>query len=172
MGCPERWWSHRSWRCSGSIWTLCWGTWFSENYWWWVDGWTGWSCGSFPTLVILWFYILCVEQDNSTSLSVAQASQNIEYPCSTWSLRAENISPLGLMRPNDISAMANTSMYHTNCGDSLPWGIWTHYNPIMLEECTQSCTNLISECIGEEPKVGERKNQSGLRRNKNGKIQR
>ena len=23
----------------------------------WVNGWTGWSCGSFPTLVILWFYI-------------------------------------------------------------------------------------------------------------------
>ena len=32
------------------------GTWFNENYWWWVDGWTGWSCGSFPTLVILWFH--------------------------------------------------------------------------------------------------------------------
>jgi len=24
-------------------------------YWWWVSGWTGWSCVSFPTLVILWF---------------------------------------------------------------------------------------------------------------------
>jgi len=35
---------------------LCWGTWFSENHWWRVNGWTGWSCGSFPTLVILWFY--------------------------------------------------------------------------------------------------------------------
>ena len=56
MGCPERWWSHRAWRCSRNIWTLCWGTWFSEKYWWWVNGWTGWSCGSFPTLVILWFY--------------------------------------------------------------------------------------------------------------------
>jgi len=31
-------------------------SWFSENYWWWVNGWTGWSCGSFPTLAILWFY--------------------------------------------------------------------------------------------------------------------
>jgi len=56
MGCPERWWSHRPWRCSRNVWTLCWGMWFSENYWWWVDGWTGWSCGSFPTLMILWFY--------------------------------------------------------------------------------------------------------------------
>ena len=33
-------------------------TWFSEIYWWWVDGWTEWSCGSFPTLVILWFIII------------------------------------------------------------------------------------------------------------------
>ena len=56
MGCPERWWSHQPWRCSRNVWTLCWGTWFSENYWWWVNGCTGWSCGSFPTLVILWFY--------------------------------------------------------------------------------------------------------------------
>jgi len=54
MGCPERWWSHWPWRCSRIVWTLCWGTWFSENYWWWVDGWTGWSRGSFPALVILW----------------------------------------------------------------------------------------------------------------------
>ena len=50
------WWSHWPWRCSRNVWMLCWGTWFSENYWWWVDGWTGWSCGSLPTLVILWFY--------------------------------------------------------------------------------------------------------------------
>jgi len=55
MGGPERWWSHCPWRCSRNVWTLCWGTWFNENYWWWVDGWTGWSRGSFPTLVILWF---------------------------------------------------------------------------------------------------------------------
>ena len=56
MGCPERWWSHWSWWCSKSIWMLCWGTWFSENHWWWANGWTGWSCGSFPTLAFLWFY--------------------------------------------------------------------------------------------------------------------
>ena len=23
MGCPERWWSHRPWRCSRNVWTLC-----------------------------------------------------------------------------------------------------------------------------------------------------
>ena len=23
MGCPERWWSHRAWWCSKSVWTLC-----------------------------------------------------------------------------------------------------------------------------------------------------
>ena len=56
MGCPERWCSHRAWWCSKSIWMLCWGTWFSGNHWWRANGWTGWSCGSFPTLVILWFY--------------------------------------------------------------------------------------------------------------------
>ena len=55
MGCPGRWWSHWPWRCSRNVWMLCWGPWFSENHWWWVHGWTGWSCGSFPTLVILWF---------------------------------------------------------------------------------------------------------------------
>jgi len=56
MGCPERWWSHRAWWCLKSVWMLCWGTWFSENHWWRVNGWTGWSCGSFPTLAVLWFY--------------------------------------------------------------------------------------------------------------------
>jgi len=56
MGCPERWWSHRACWCSKSIWMLCWETWFSENHWWRANGWTGWSCGSFPTLAILWFY--------------------------------------------------------------------------------------------------------------------
>jgi len=49
MGCPERWWSHQPWWCSKSVWMLCWGTWFSKNHWWRVNGWTGWSCGSFPT---------------------------------------------------------------------------------------------------------------------------
>ena len=56
MGCPERWWSHWPWRCSRNVWTLRWGTCFSENHWWWVNVWTGWSCGSFPTFVILWSY--------------------------------------------------------------------------------------------------------------------
>jgi len=56
MGCPERWW--RPWRSSKNVWMLCWETWFSKNPWWQVDGWTGWSCGSFPTLAILWFYDL------------------------------------------------------------------------------------------------------------------
>ena len=57
MSCQGRWWSHWPWRCSRNVWMLCWGTWFSEKYWWWVDGRTGWSCGSFPTFVILWFYV-------------------------------------------------------------------------------------------------------------------
>jgi len=56
MGCPGRWWSHQPWRCSRNVWMLCWGTWFNEKYWWWVDSWTRWSCGSFPILMILQFY--------------------------------------------------------------------------------------------------------------------
>jgi len=48
--------SHRPWWCLKSVWMLCWGTWFSGNHWWRANGWTGWSCGSFPTLAILWFY--------------------------------------------------------------------------------------------------------------------
>lgn len=28
----------------------------SHIYWWSEDGWTGWSCGAFPTVVIMWFY--------------------------------------------------------------------------------------------------------------------
>ena len=55
MGCPERRWSHWPWRCSANVWMLCWGTWFSEKCWWWVNNRTGWFCGSFPTLAILWF---------------------------------------------------------------------------------------------------------------------
>ena len=58
MGCPGRWWSHWPWWCSKSVWMLCWGIWFSENHWWKANGWTGWSCESFPALVILWFYSL------------------------------------------------------------------------------------------------------------------
>jgi len=75
MGCPERWWSHRPWRCSRNIWTLCWGTWFNENYWWWMDGWTGFSCGSFPTLVILWFPLswLCKQQYHALTLLMGQS---------------------------------------------------------------------------------------------------
>ena len=55
-------WNHWAWWCSKNVWMLCWGTWFSENHWWRVNGWTGRSCGSFPTLAILWFYkLLCCE---------------------------------------------------------------------------------------------------------------
>ena len=69
MGCRGRWWSHLAGRCSRNVWTLCWGTWFSENHWWWVDGWTGWSCGSFPTLVIVWFCSGGSAAGSSTSIS-------------------------------------------------------------------------------------------------------
>jgi len=70
MGCPERWWSHQPWRCSRNVWPLCWGTRFSENCCWWVDGWTGQSCGSFPTLVILWFYEIQAGFSPLTSYSI------------------------------------------------------------------------------------------------------
>jgi len=64
-GLPERWWSHRVWWCSKSVWMLCWGTWFSERHWLWANGWTGWSCGSFPTLAILW---LCLNFSDAQQL--------------------------------------------------------------------------------------------------------
>jgi len=35
-------------------WHSCPGRWCSQHYWWWVDGCTGWSCGSFPTMMIPW----------------------------------------------------------------------------------------------------------------------
>ena len=59
MGCPERWWSHRAWRCSKSVWILCWGTWFSENHWWRVNGLNWiilWVFSNLSDSMILWFY--------------------------------------------------------------------------------------------------------------------
>jgi len=52
------------------IWMSCWGTWFSGSHWWRANGWTGWSCGSFPTLAILWFYMIlwfCDKADKKVS---------------------------------------------------------------------------------------------------------
>jgi len=43
------WWSTRFW-ARHHISTL------NMSHWWRANGWTGWSCGSFPTLAILWFY--------------------------------------------------------------------------------------------------------------------
>jgi len=75
MGCTERWWSHWPWWCSKSVWMLCWGTWFSEKHWWRANGWTGWSCGSFPTLAILWFYEMQFVSGMLLSLPGAEAKQ-------------------------------------------------------------------------------------------------
>ena len=75
MGCPGRWWNHWPWRCLRNVWTLCWGIWFSEKCWWWVDGWTGWSCGSFPTLVILWFYDFSYLERHTVSQSTSTIQQ-------------------------------------------------------------------------------------------------
>jgi len=58
----------------GCILSLHFPSWFNENDWWWVDDWTGWSCGSFPTLVILCFYdlIKCREATLQTAQAGAQ----------------------------------------------------------------------------------------------------
>ena len=91
LGCPERWWSHRPWRCSKKVWTLCWGTWFSENHWWWANGWTGWSCGSFPTLAILWFLqcsCLCCSPSNEKFIEESCMGQQPYKP-----LHLGNIKP-------------------------------------------------------------------------------
>ena len=81
-------------RCSRDVWILCWRTLFHENYWWWVDGWVGWSCVSSPTLVILWFcdsiklkmilliFFICF------SWRIARHQKNIVLlqPCYPWQL--------------------------------------------------------------------------------------
>jgi len=60
MGCPERWWSHRAWWCSKSIWMLCWGTWLSENHWWraseWLDWMILWVFSNLSDSMILWLW--------------------------------------------------------------------------------------------------------------------
>ena len=101
MGCPERWWSHRAWWCSKSVWMLCWGTWFSENQCWRANGWTGWSCGSFPTLAILWFYVLLI-------------LVNLEYKNTVyWKLRSDK--PLLL----DSDSSRNTEEISKFCSFSV-----------------------------------------------------
>ena len=54
-GCPGRWWSRHPWQCSRGVWMRSYEIWLSGLWeqWWWEDGWTRWSCRSFPTL---WFY--------------------------------------------------------------------------------------------------------------------
>ena len=53
MGCPERWWSNRAWRCSKNVWMWCWGTWFSE--WWWLDCMILLVSSNLSDSMILWF---------------------------------------------------------------------------------------------------------------------
>ena len=56
MGCPGRWGNHHPWRHSRTMEMLYWGMWLSGKYWWLMNGLMGWSWGSFPTVVVLWFY--------------------------------------------------------------------------------------------------------------------
>jgi len=106
MGCPERWWSDWPWRCSKNIWMLWWGTRFSEHHWWWVDGWTGWSCGFFPTLAILcmltsWVKDLMKQWCTPCCLSPCRCARfpstymSISYRVCFWSSPPENELPPG-----------------------------------------------------------------------------
>jgi len=58
MGCPEKWWVQQTYMCSKNVWTLFWGTRIVRNI---GNGWMiglGDPARSFPTLVILCFYIV------------------------------------------------------------------------------------------------------------------
>lgn len=52
MGYPGRWWIHHSWKCSRKSWRWHSVPW--SNSWWLVRGWTPWSWGVFPILLIVW----------------------------------------------------------------------------------------------------------------------
>ena len=58
MGCSGGWWSHWLWRCSKSIWMLCWGTWLArtigEGRM--VDWMILWVFSNLSDSMILWFY--------------------------------------------------------------------------------------------------------------------
>jgi len=125
MGCPERWCSHWPWRCSKSVWMLCWGTWFSENHWWWVDGWTGWSCGSFPTLVILWFLLTIILEvtqvfiyKNKSSFSPRHNFEHIFHLY--WTLLAASLAAATWVQ--EVAAVTlNSSAEHLVTSDSAAW---------------------------------------------------
>ena len=112
MGCPERWWSHRPWWCSKSIWMLCWGTWFSKNHWWWVNSWTGWSCGSFPTLAILWFYDSMILWFNLLTLSGVEFYIDFELNCNQSDYWKERHQPPNWSILNRICCFYFCSAYN------------------------------------------------------------
>ena len=112
MGCPERWWSHRPWWCSKSIWMLCWGTWFSKNHWWRVNSWTGWSCGSFPTLAILWFYDSMILWFNLLTLSGVEFYIDFELNCNQSDYWKERHQPPNWSILNRICCFYFCSAYN------------------------------------------------------------
>ena len=121
MGCPERWWSHRAWRCSKSVWMLCWGTLFSGNHWWRANGWTGWSCGSFPTLAILRFY-------DSWALS-GNSLRNSTTLLDTRSKRGWNKEkyPEGKKRVRNIKMEIKWKCYFFWCDSGTSRCYWTKF---------------------------------------------
>jgi len=114
MGCPERWWSHRPWRCSKSVWMLCWGTWFSENHWWRANKWLGWMIlwvfSNLSDSMILWF------PDRSTQILVQSSHQ---LRASNANVSPQNPASRSSSRPS-ISEMLTNSSKNTTLGC---WGI-------------------------------------------------
>ena len=57
LACHHHYISYYICRCSKNVWMLFWETWFSENHWWWVNGWTWMILCVFSNLsdsMILW----------------------------------------------------------------------------------------------------------------------
>jgi len=75
--------------------------WFYDSviwkYWWWVDGWTGWSWRSFPTLVILWFY--------GSSESPSRRFIVPERMCTTLKQLRASLNASDLTVPHSISML-------------------------------------------------------------------
>ena len=122
-----------------NIWTLCWGTWFNEDYWWWVDGWTGWSCESFPTLVIVCFYYFFPYRHMEMSVSISilngcankQAKACFQKACN----ELKKLLPTCWCpwpRPRTHSALQSPAScsHRTAChsndasGSNLVWSLW------------------------------------------------
>ena len=88
-----------------------------------LDGWTGWSCGSFPTLVILWFHRICKMQLINMG---APWKMNYKGPYRLFRCTSEECN-LKTAKINLILEAASTC-YPRGCTQSFPGDIIHNYN--------------------------------------------